>query len=62
MAKEIKALEDNETWNLTPLPHDKKATGSNWVYKIKHKQDGTIKRYKTHLVAKGYNQQEGIDY
>lgn len=33
-----------------------------WVYKVKHKVDGTIERYKTRLVAKGYNQVEGLDF
>ncbi|WVZ01058.1 hypothetical protein V8G54_027127 [Vigna mungo] len=32
------------------------------IYKIKYNSDGSINRYKTHLVAKGYNQIEGLDY
>lgn len=62
MSEEIKALEDNQTWNLTSLPPNKKAIGCKWVYKIKYKADGTIERYKARLVAKGYDQQEGLDY
>ena len=32
------------------------------MFKIKYKADGTIERYTTRLVTKGYTQIEGIDY
>lgn len=62
MQSELKALHDNNTWDLVPLPHGKKAIGSKWVYKIKHKSDWSLERCKARLVAKGYNQRFGIDY
>ena len=61
MSKEIKDLEDNQTWNLTSLPPNKKVIGRKWVYKIKYKVYGTIERYKARLMAKRYDQQEGLD-
>ncbi|KAL2228694.1 UNVERIFIED_CONTAM: Retrovirus-related Pol polyprotein from transposon RE2 [Sesamum indicum] len=62
MNNEIKALEDNQTWEITVPPKEKRAIGCKWVYKLKVKQDGTVDRYKARLVAKRYNQVEGVDY
>ena len=62
MQQELAALHQNNTWDLVPPPPGKKTIGSRWVYKIKLKSDGSLERYKAPLVAKGYNQQYGIDY
>jgi hypothetical protein len=32
------------------------------VYRIKRRVDGSIERYKARLVARGFTQQEGINY
>lgn len=54
MNKELEALENNETWELTSLPKGKKAIGSKWVYKTKLKPNGSIDKHKARLVAIGY--------
>ena len=33
--EEYKALMDNNTWSLPPLPDGRKAIGSKWVFKVK---------------------------
>ncbi|KAL2926115.1 Retrovirus-related Pol polyprotein from transposon RE1 [Bienertia sinuspersici] len=62
MAHEIRALEDNGTWTMEPLPPGKKALGSKWVYRIKYHANGTVERLKARLVIMGNHQVEGTDY
>ena len=62
MKAKLLAMETNKTWTNVPLPNDCHSIGCKWVSKIKHRADGTIERYKAQLVAKGYNQQEGLYY
>lgn len=50
----------NKVLTLVDLPQGFKAIGNKWVLKLKRKADGSVKRYKAHLVAKGYTQHEGI--
>ena len=47
MKIEPKAMNTNQTWSIVPLPKDKNFIGSRWAYKIKHKADESIKRYKS---------------
>ncbi|XP_035542712.1 uncharacterized mitochondrial protein AtMg00810-like [Juglans regia] len=47
---------------MTNLPPGKEPINCKYVYKTKFNSDGTIERLKVKLVAKGYTQQEGIDY
>ncbi|GJY61425.1 putative RNA-directed DNA polymerase, partial [Tanacetum coccineum] len=62
MNNEIEALNMNNTWTICDLPEGRKSVGSKWLFKIKYKSTGSIKRYKAMLVAKGFSQREGSDY
>ncbi|WVY99005.1 hypothetical protein V8G54_031156 [Vigna mungo] len=52
MNEEMKALQQNKTWELVDCPPRKKP----------YKADDTIERLKARLVAKGYTQTYGVDY
>ena len=58
----MNALERNQTWEIVELPKEKKTVGCKWVYALKYKTDGSLERYKSRLVAKGFTQTFGIDY
>ncbi|XP_075097917.1 uncharacterized protein LOC142175238 [Nicotiana tabacum] len=62
MDEEIRAIERNNTWELTDLPENQKTIGVKWVYKTKLKDNGEVDKYKARLVAKGYKQEHGVDY
>ncbi|GJY86024.1 retrovirus-related pol polyprotein from transposon TNT 1-94 [Tanacetum coccineum] len=59
---EIYALESNHTWELTTLPPFKHPIRYKWVYRIKYNANRYVDKYKVGLVAKGFNQNKGIDY
>jgi hypothetical protein len=56
------ALERIQTWEIVEFPKEKKTVGCKWVYTLKYKANGSLKRYKVRLVTKGYTQTFGIDY
>lgn len=62
MKKEFEVLKANQTWVLTSLPKGKKPISCTWIYKIKHKANGSVEKYKVRLVVKGFSQKKGIDY
>lgn len=62
MTQEFEASYANDTWEMVTLPEGKKAISCKWVYKIKHKVDGSVERSKARLVVKNYTQHDGIDY
>ncbi|CAI7904367.1 unnamed protein product [Closterium sp. NIES-54] len=53
MESELKSIEENDTWELV---EGHKAITSKWFFEIKSDADCKIERYKSRLVAKGYQQ------
>lgn len=62
MDKEIKSLNENNTWELVDMPENKKLVHNRWVFRIKTKANGSLDRFKARLVAKEYSQRQGVDY
>ena len=54
MMEEMSAL-------IKKITHERKVA-CKWVFTMKFRANGTLERYKTRLVAKGYAQTHGIDY
>ncbi|GJR25815.1 retrovirus-related pol polyprotein from transposon TNT 1-94 [Tanacetum coccineum] len=45
-----------------PLPDHVKPLTLKWLFKNTHDEENTVIRNKTHLVVRGYRQEEGIDF
>lgn len=54
MNKEIRAMEKNNTWELTKVPKGQKPIGVKWVYKTKRKANGDVEK------AQGETSSEGV--
>ncbi|KAI7945067.1 hypothetical protein MJO28_010762 [Puccinia striiformis f. sp. tritici] len=58
---EMKKFEELDVWVAVDLFKGMKVLGGRWVFSIKRKVDGTIDKFRARYVAKGFNQQLGID-
>ncbi|CAI7907069.1 unnamed protein product [Closterium sp. NIES-54] len=60
--EEYDSLLENETWELCELSPGKKAISSKLIFRHKYGPDGELTRYKSRLVAKGFQQTKGKDF
>ena len=44
------------------MNYGRKFVNSKWVFKVKYKEDGSVDRFKAHVVAIGFTQVPGIDF
>ena len=62
MSNELTTLMKHGTWDLVPLPSNCAPVGCKWIFQVKRNADGSVNRFKVHLVAKGFHQRPGVDY
>nr|GEW55929.1 hypothetical protein [Tanacetum cinerariifolium] len=62
MQEELNEFERLEVWELVPRPDKVIVITFKWIYKVKLDDLGGILKNKARLVARGYRQEEGINF
>ncbi|GJX09689.1 retrovirus-related pol polyprotein from transposon TNT 1-94 [Tanacetum coccineum] len=62
MQDELNQFKRLDVWELVPLPEGRNVIKVKWLWKNKMDTENTVIRNKSRLIAKGYSQQEGIDF
>ncbi|GJY15569.1 retrovirus-related pol polyprotein from transposon TNT 1-94 [Tanacetum coccineum] len=62
MQEELNEFEHLKVWELVPRPNKVMVITLKWIYKVKLDELGGILKNKARLVARGYHQEEGIDF
>nr|GEZ39044.1 retrovirus-related Pol polyprotein from transposon TNT 1-94 [Tanacetum cinerariifolium] len=62
MQEELHQFDRLQVWELVDKPFGKTVIRLKWLWKNKKDEDQTVIRNKAQLVAKGYAQEEGIDF
>ncbi|GJS56863.1 retrovirus-related pol polyprotein from transposon TNT 1-94 [Tanacetum coccineum] len=62
MQEELNKFECLGVWELVPRPDKFIVITLKWIYKVKLDELGGILKNKARLVARGYRQEEGIDF
>ena len=60
--EEYESIMKNDIWEVVLRPDEKFVVTLKWIFKIKNVVDGSIDKYKSRFVARGFSQKEGIDY
>nr|GEW71903.1 hypothetical protein [Tanacetum cinerariifolium] len=62
MQEELIEFKRLKVWELVPRPDKVMVITLKWIYKVKLDELGGILKNKSRLVARGYRQEEGIDF
>ena len=62
MKSEMRSMYENKVWTLIDLPDDRWVIRNKWIFKRKTDDDSSVTIYKARIVAKGFQQVQGIEY
>ncbi|GKF83462.1 retrovirus-related pol polyprotein from transposon TNT 1-94, partial [Tanacetum coccineum] len=62
MQEELHQFDRLQVWELVDKPFDKTVIKLKWLWKNKKDEDQSVIHNKARLMAKGYAQEEGIDF
>ena len=55
MIEEYQSVMKNDVWDVVSRLEGKSIVACKWIYKIKNAADGSIEKYKTRFVARGFS-------
>ena len=55
MMDEYHSILKNDVWEIVPRPEGKSVVTSCWLYKVKHVADGSVEKYKSRFVTRGFS-------
>ena len=58
----VDSLIDNKVFTLVDMPLTKRVITSKRIFKKKKGASGKVEKYKARVVARGFMQEEGVDY
>ena len=62
ITKEYQYILKNDVYDIIQGPEGKSVVTSKWIYKIKHVAHGSVEKYKTRYIVRGFSQTEGVIY
>ena len=62
MEEEVDNMVETETFELVPPEENQHPVGCGWVHEVKLNADGSVLKLRSRLVARGNEQEEGVDF
>ena len=62
MTEEYHSILKNDVWDIVTKLDRNSVVTFIWLFKIKHVANGSVDKFKSKFVVRGFSQKEGIDY